>query len=180
MTTQKLIAAHLDLSQQEVSKLLDELGIDWRDTDLDTIRIQYIRKIRAVAAGHRSHDGMDLTRERVLTEQVERELKQFELAEKKGQLVNLEQLEPELRQMVGAWKTEVQGLPDRLKTELDALYGIDIDIQVLEEPVNATFSQLARYDAERAGTVAPAGDADGSAAEDEHDGLGSRAPEDVG
>src|SRR5438445_2300429 len=37
MTTQKLIAEHLDLSQPEVSALMAELGINWRTTPLEQI-----------------------------------------------------------------------------------------------------------------------------------------------
>ena len=180
MPTQKVIAEHLDLSQVEVSKLMAELGIDWKGTDLGTIRVQYIRKLRGVAAGHRSHDGMDLTRERVLTEQVERELKQYELAEKKGQLVSLAQLEPELVQMVAAFKTELTARDDKLKSEIDALYAIDLDPTLLEEHTRATLAQLARYDPQRAGTGTPAGDADGAGAEDDDDRVGASAPAHVG
>lgn len=180
MPTQKQIAEHLDLSQPEASKLLAALEIDWVKSDLATIRVLYIRKIRAVAAGHKSHDGADLTAERVLTEQVDREIKQFDLAERKGQLVSLVQLEPELRQMVAAFRTEVQGLPDKIKDELDALHGIDIDIALLEEHVHATFTQLARYDPECTGTRAPTRRATRAAAEDDDDELGAGAPADVG
>lgn len=159
MPTQNEIAEHLGLSQQEVSRHMNAMGIDWNGTDLATIRVLYIRKLRAVAAGHRSHDGMDLTRERVLTEQVERELKQYELAERKGQLVNLAQLEPELSLMVGAFKTELISRDDKLKATLDALYGIDIDLALLEEHTRAALTQLAQYDPERVGSDAPYGDA---------------------
>ena len=180
MPTQKQIAEHLDLSQAEVSKLMVELTIDWKKTGLDTIRVAYLRKLRAVASGHKSHDGLDLTRERVLTEQVERELKQYELAEKKGELVSLAQLEPELQQMVAAFKTELLARDDKLKADLDALYSIDVDLQLLEDHTRATLAQLARYDAEREGTRAPAGDADGAGAEDDDDAVGARAAPHVG
>jgi hypothetical protein len=172
MSTQKQIADHLDLSQAEVSKLMAELGIDWQGTDLETIRVQYIRRLRAAAAGHRSGD-MDLVAERVQTERVDRELKQFTLAEKKGSLVNLEQLEPELTQMVVAFRTELLSRDDKLKADLDALYGIDIDLQVITEHTHDALNQLARYDPEREGVAAPAGSADEAPAEDEHDGLGA-------
>ena len=176
MPTQKAIAEHLDLNQSEVSRHLADLGLDARTTDLATIRVVYIRKLRAIASGHKSHDGMDLTRERVLTEQVERELKQFELAEKKGSLVNLGQLEPELLQMVAAFKVELTARDDKLKAALDALYGIDVDLQLLEDMTRDSLAQLARYDPERAGAGAPAGDAPGAGSEDEHDAVGPRAP----
>lgn len=180
MPTQKQIAEHLDLSQVEVSKLVAELGISWKTAELSAIRVPYIRKLRAVAAGHKSHAGLDLTQERALTEQVDREIKLYDLAERKGRVVNLAQLEPELRQMVGAFKTEVAGLADKIKGEIDALHGIDVDIVLLEEHIHATFAQLARYDPERAGTGAPAGDADGAGGQDEHDDVGAKQPPAVG
>lgn len=180
MPTQKQIGEHLDLSQVEVSKLLAELGIDWKTSDLATIRVAYIRKIRAVAAGHKSHDGMDLTRERVLTEQVLRELKQYELAEMKGQLVSLEQLEPELVQLFSAFKTELLARDDKLKAALDAVYGVEIDLAILEEHTRGCLAQLARYDPERAGLAASDGAADGAGAEDVDDRVGAPASAHVG
>ena len=146
MVTQTEIASHLDLSQAEVSRHMADLALDWRVTSLDVVRVMYIRKLRAVASGHKSHDGSDLTHERVLTERLDRELKELLLAEKRGQLVNLDQLEPALRMMVGAFKSEVMALPDGIKTAIDALHGIDVDVAVLEELVNLTLKQLARYD----------------------------------
>jgi DNA-binding transcriptional ArsR family regulator len=180
MPTQKLIAEHLDMNQSEVSRHMAELALDWKTVSLEEIRVAYIRKLRAVAAGHKSHDGLDLTRERVLTEQVERELKQYELAERKGALVSVAQLEPELKQMFGAFKTELLARDDKLKAELDALYGIDVDASLLEEHTRAALIQLARYDPERDGHGAPAGGDDGTGAEDDHDGMGAEAPPHVG
>lgn len=171
MPSQKAIAEHLDLSQPEVSGFLAESGINWRTTDLAAIRVAYIRKLRAAAAGHRSTDGGDLIAERVMTERVDRELKELQLAEKKGQLVNLAQLEPELVQMVASFRTELLARDDKLKADLDALYAIDVDLQVLNDHTHESLTQLARYDPERAGIGAPACSADGAPGEDDDDGL---------
>ena len=166
MPTQKVIAEHLDLAQQAVSQHMTEMGIDWKKTSMDDIRVAYIRKLRGAASGHTSNDGeMDLTRERAQTERVDRELKLFTLAEKKGQLVNLEQLEPELAQMIGAFRVELSALGDKLKTEIDALYGIDLDAQLIEEHIRDTLAQLARYDTEREGARASSGEAAGAVGE---------------
>lgn len=144
--TQTVIAAHLDLDQSNVSRFLSKLEIDWRQTSLDEIRVLYIRQLREQAAGHRTADGTDLIQERILSERVDRELKQFTLAEKKGQLVNLDQLEPELMQMVGAFKSDLLTRDDKLKAELDALYGIDVDVQLLNDHTHGAFTHLSRYD----------------------------------
>jgi len=172
--TQQVIADHLDLSQAEVSKFLNQLDIDWKQSSLDDVRIAYLRKLRAQAAGHRSEDGLDLVRERVMTERVDRELKVFTLAEKKGQLINVAQLEPEIMQMIGAWRTELLGRDDKLKSDLDALYGINVDIQVLNDYTVAAFNHLARYDASHPVDA----DADsrivGAAGADIADGMGAQ------
>jgi hypothetical protein len=144
--TQQQIAGHLDLAQQNVSLLLQQLELDRDSATMDDIRVAYIRKLRTAAAGHKTDDGMDLVRERVLTERVDRELKQFTLAEKKSQLINVAQLEPELMQMVGAIRSELLSHDDKLKAHIDALYGIDLDLQVLNDYTFAALNHLARYD----------------------------------
>ena len=105
MPTQQQIADHLGLDQSAVSRHLGALGLDWKAATLDEVRVAYIKHLRAVAAGHMSQDGVDLTYERAMTERVERELKLLTLAEKRGQVVNVEQLEPELSRMIGAFRT---------------------------------------------------------------------------
>jgi len=146
MPTQVQIAEHLDLDQSAVSRMVDQLGIDWRNATIDEVRIVYLRRLRAQASGHRSEDGADLIYERVLTERVDRELKQFTLAEKKSQLINVGQLEPELTQMFGAFRSELMSRDDKLKAALDALYGIDVDVQVLNDHTFAALIHLSRYD----------------------------------
>lgn len=176
MPTQKQIAEHLDLSQPEVSKLMAELDINWKTTPLDAIRLAYIRRLRGAAAGHKTDDGQDLIKERVLNERVDRELKQLQLAEKRGQLVNVTQLEPELTQMFVAFRTELLARDDKLKADLDALHGINVDLQLLNDYTHDALQQLARYDPEHAGADPSAGGADEAAGADDDDGMGEGAP----
>ena len=156
MVTQTEIASHLDLNQSEVSRHMADLGIDWRVTSIDVIRVMYLRKLRSVASGHKSHDGSDLTHERVVTERLDQQLKELLLAEKRGQLVNLDQLEPVLLSMISAFKTDVLALPDKVKSAVDAQHGIDVDVLQIEELVDATLRQLALYDPD-AGAARAAG-----------------------
>lgn len=170
--TQQDIADHLDLSQKAVSQFLEQNKIDWMVSSLDEIRVAYIQNLRAQAAGHRSQDGLDLVRERVLSERIDRELKQFTLAEKKGTLINVAQLEPELQQMVGAFRIELLSRDDKLKSALDALHGIDIDIQLLNDHTYAALKHLARYDPGRAPDGRTAGVDDGAAGKNHADTMG--------
>jgi hypothetical protein len=168
------------MSQQAVSEQLKPLGLDWNVVPMDVIRLAYIEHLRGVAAGHRSADGLDLARERALTEQVDRELKQITLAEKKGQVVNLMQLEPELVRMFVAFRTELLARDDKLKAEVDALYGVDIDLNIINEHTVNALAQLARY----APSGAVAGDAPGAGGDtargDDNNGVGTGASAHVG
>lgn len=164
------------MSQQAVSQQLAPLGIDWKTASMNEIRLAYIEHLRAVAAGHRSTDGFDLARERAMTEQVDRELKQITLAEKKGQVVNLVQLEPELARMVVAFRTELLARDDKLKAEIDALYGIDLDLAYINEHTRNALAQLARYDPGGPSTAGTPGAAGGAAGGDDHHAVGQDAP----
>jgi predicted transcriptional regulator len=168
-TTQQEIAEHLDLSQAEVSKFLRSAGIDWKDASMDYIRVNYIRKIRGNAAGHRTEGGDDLVHERVLSERVDREMKIYTLAEKKGTLINVAQLEPELMQMVGAFKSELISRDDKLRAVLEAEYGIKVDVQLLNDHTYAALSHLARYDpGDSTVDVAPGAVAEPTGADQSH------------
>jgi hypothetical protein len=179
MPTQQQIADHIDISQQQVSELMAQLGIDWKTSSLAQIRLQYIRKIRAQAAGHKSETGLDLVHERVLTERVDRELKQLIVAEKKGQLINVEQLEPEIMQMVGAFRSELLARDDKLKFELDSLYAVNIDLNILNEHTNNALSQLARYDVGGEVIAVESSSIARTTRENEHAGMGESTSEDV-
>ncbi len=180
MPTQQQIAEHLDMNQSEVSRHLARLDIDWKTASIDAVRVAYIRNLRAMASGHRASDGSDLVHERVLTERVDRELKQLTVAEKKKLLINVEQLEPELVQMVVAFRTELLARDDKLASELTALYGVEVDAALLNEHTHAALAQLARYDASGAGTGASSGRTAGAADQDDDDGMGHSAPPVVG
>ena len=158
MPTQVQIAEHLDLAQKQVSEMVAKLGIDYRNASMDEVRIAYIRQLRAAASGHRSSNGDDLVAERVQTERVSRELMLLQLAEKRGRLVDVEQLAQAYSQMVGAFKTELLARDDKLKTELDALYGVNVDGELLNAHTRAALEQLSRYDAGGDGAADAAGE----------------------
>jgi len=173
MPTQKQIADHLDLSQPSVGELMSKLNIDWKTTPLEQIRIAYIRHLRSVAAGHRSDDGLDLTRERVMTERVDRELKMLQVAEKRGVLINVEQLEPELMNMVGAFRTELLSRDDKLAGDLFTLYGIQVDVTILNEFTFAALEQFSRYDPGSHSFAGATGVGSGAAGTTDDNGVGA-------
>lgn len=172
MPTQQAIAEHLGINQSEVSRHLAALQLDWKTASMDAIRLAYLAHLRGVAAGHRSADGMDLARERALTEQVDRELKQLTLAEKKGQLVNVAQLEAGLARQYTAFRIELEARDDKLKEEIDELYGISVDRDLIAGHTRDALAHLAGHDDVGDGTPAPSAPPGAPDAGDDDDGMG--------
>ena len=144
--TQSQIAEHIGVDQSRVSRLMKALGIDWREKSLDEIRLAYIGRLRETAAGFASVDGSyDLNKERALSERVDRELKTLQLAEKKKQLVNVDQLMDVLENVVVAFRQELLARDDKLKMELDTLYGTDIDVTILNDYIHNALNHLSGY-----------------------------------
>lgn len=164
--TQAEIAEHLGINQQRVSQIFQKLGIDWRQMTLDEVRLAYLGRLRDVAAGQASIDGeYDLNKERAMTERVDRELKQLQLAEKKKQLVNVADLMVEIENVFTAFRQELLSRDDKLKLELDTLYGIDVDVTILNEHTYNALNHLAGYlagdsgnSSESSGDRAPTGE----------------------
>lgn len=172
MPTQQAIADHLGINQSEVSRHLAALQLDWKTAGMDAIRLAYLSHLRGVAAGHRSADGMDLARERALTEQVDRELKQLTLAEKKGQLVNVAQLEAGLARQYAAFRIELEARDDKLKEEIDELYGISVDRDLISSHTRDALAHLAGHDDVGDGTPAPSAPPSAPDAGHDDDGMG--------
>jgi hypothetical protein len=131
--TQQQIADHLFMAQPTAHKHLARLAIDWKIASMDEIRGAYLEHLRGQGQAGRLSDGTELTRERALTEQVDRQLKEHQLADKRAQLVNVAQLTPAIDRMVAAWRASLLASDELLKAELDAFYGIDLDIRLLNK-----------------------------------------------
>lgn len=180
MPTQAQVAEHLGLDQSAVSRHLGKLQLDWRDASMDEIRLAYIDHLRGIASGNRSENGIDLVHERAMTERITRELKLLELAEKRNQLVNTTQLETAYGQMVDAFRAELLALPDKIIDDIRTLYGIDIEVELINEYVINALAELSGHDpggqrTDRA-TAQPADAAD----PDGHDGMGEALSAPVG
>lgn len=146
MVTQVEIAEHLGISERRVRDVLNNLDIDHKTESLDSIRLRYLEDLRGKAAGHISGEGFDLTKERVLTERIDRQLKELNLAERKQMLVNREQLYPALENAFVALKTSLMALAVQIKSTIDVQYGIDLDLEIVETEVNNALTTISRYD----------------------------------
>jgi phage terminase Nu1 subunit (DNA packaging protein) len=151
--------------------MLDRLGVDWRKAGIDDVRLAYLDHLRGVAAGRMGDDGMDLASERAMTERVNREIRILELAEKRGELVAVDQLEKHYGQMVDAFKSDLLALPDKIVEEIRTLHGVDVDVELINGHIYSSLEQLSGYDPDSEADPEASGQASGAAGENEVDGL---------
>lgn len=163
--TQTEIAKHLDMSERNAREVLKTLGIDWTATTLSAIRIAYIRDIREKAAGRSGDEQMSLTRARTKNATADTELKHIQIREKSGELVPVAGIEPQITAMITAARQELLSLPAQLAVEINALHGVDIDPDLIQQRIYDALNHLTRSN-----FADPAGD-DGQG----HEGMGSAA-----
>lgn len=89
--SQTKIAEHLDMSTRNLREVLGSLGLDWKDSSLDEIRIAYIRKLRETAAG-RGDDK--LSDARIRRELADARLKELQFAKENKMIINVDDIEP--------------------------------------------------------------------------------------
>lgn len=176
MPTQAEIAAHLGITQKSVSVAMTKLSLDWRTATMDEIRLEYLKRLREAAAGHVSAGGLDLVAEKAQTERVVRELKLLELQEKQGELINVEELKEDMTLTVLNFKNLLMARDERLKMTLDSIYGIDVDIGLLNDETYTALGALADLLDGDAKAEILARDGAASGAEAEHDGVGGGEP----
>jgi phage terminase Nu1 subunit (DNA packaging protein) len=139
----------------------------------------YIKFLQERAEG-RSAEGGELYDERTRLARLQSDELEMKLLERRGQLVNATQFEAAVGYAVMATRAELMTRDDKLKAELDALYGIDTDLSILNDHTRSALAQLARYDASSAGVAAPGVVAVCPAGGDDDDGLGEDTQAPVG
>lgn len=145
MATLQQIADHLGFGISDAGKHMKMLGINYVELSMDEIRLAYLTRLRKVAAQTMSEDGVDLVKERALTERVTRQIKELDLAERKGELIAVDQLKSSLRNSFLHIKTTMRGSAAKIKTIVDTRYGIDLDSEIIKLEIDNALSELSRY-----------------------------------
>lgn len=152
MPTLKVIGNHLDMSERNAGTICQNLGMDREQRTIDEIRTAYIRDLREKAAGRGGDAQGELVLARIRETNTNADLKELMVKEKAGELVNIEDIEPQLVSMVTAAKQELLSLPEKLGGDIKALYGVEIDVSMIQERINDALNQLAtslqRHDAD--------------------------------
>lgn len=147
MTTQQELATDLGLSQQAVAKALGKIGLfkrEWEAMPLEETRRLLVRHYCDLAASRGGDDQYGLTAERARESRLKGDLLQLQIQEKVAALIPADAVEQEWQALVAAATAEVLTIPGTLAATLKALYGIDVDPALIEQPFNDALNRLAK------------------------------------
>jgi len=145
--TQSEFGVLVGISQQAVSAHIASGVLTAGATLIEWLR-DYCYQLRREAAKHNTGDGSDLTRERVLTERVDRELKLMALHEKARHLVPADEVKPAMQAIVSRAKAELSAMTDKICMDIQALYGIDLNDDLVHKHVEEALKHLAEYESD--------------------------------
>lgn len=126
--SQQDIAEHLDLSQPAVSGLMEQLGIDWKSSDLSVIRVAYIRRLREQAAGRGGEAVGELAAERARLAKEQADKVAMQNAVTRGELAPVALLEEVLTKAASKVAGVLDAIPGMIRRRVPLLTADDIDL----------------------------------------------------
>ena len=129
---QKEIAEHLDLSQPAVSGLMDRLGIDWKTSTMDEIRVAYIRHLREQAAGRAASGDLDLATERARLAKEQADKVAMQNAVTRGDLAPVVMIEEVLTKTAARLAGIFDAIPGLVRRRVPSLRAEEIDLIAAE------------------------------------------------
>jgi phage terminase Nu1 subunit (DNA packaging protein) len=144
-TSKTRIAQHIDLSPRAFRRLIEEgmFGpVPPGGYDIDSVRVAYIRKLRAVAAGRSSPSGeVSLVDERAKLTRVNRERAQLELSVRRNQTIEQHYIIDVVDTAFAALREQFLALPGEISAQLVGLSEAEI-CAALDAKVAQIFESL--------------------------------------
>lgn len=151
MASLEQVAKHLEMSQVAVSKLIREGVIDRQERgqyDVDDVRAQYIRHIRAVASGRAASGDLDLGAERARLAKEQADAKEMENAVERGELVYISDVSKQFQLQLTKVRTKLLAIPTKVAAEVHASATIKEAKQIIEENIEDALRELVGYSQE--------------------------------
>ena len=140
------IAAHLDMSERNLTDVLRGLNLDYKIHDVEEIRAAYIRDLREKAAGRGGDHQIESTLARTRKDTAQATLYEIQIEEKAGQLIPVAKIEPFITSSIVAARQYILSLPRKWSQELKALNGLDIEESYFEYDLTDALNQLSEFD----------------------------------
>ena len=149
MATLNELAAHLDMQQSSLLKLITQGVITKQPRgqyDLDQARSEYIQHFRAINQGRMTKDGLDLQAERARLAKEQADAKEMENAIGRGDLVYIEDVAKQFENQLTKVRTKLLALPTKVAPECHASATV-LEVQsLIEAGVVEALNELVGYD----------------------------------
>lgn len=143
--TQLEVAEHLDMSERNAREVLKVLGIDWTQSNIDAIRVAYIRDMREKAAGR----GGEEQRERAIAQtreaQASAQLKELAYFKEVGMLAPIEVLQPLIENWAVHSRSETLNACEKLRAEIKSKHDLELDQALIDDTFGPAFIAIASY-----------------------------------
>lgn len=116
------------MSQQAVSQLMQDIGIDWKVASLNEIRVAYIRRLREQAAGRAAVGDLDLAGERAALARAQRERIEMQNSVTRGELAPVVLIEEVLTKAASKTAGILDAIPGMIRRRVPVLTADDIDL----------------------------------------------------
>ena len=147
--TQQDVADHLFLARPSFTLIVQKLGLNWKecsDWTLDRWREAYITRLREEAAGR----DQEVSDSRAKKELLESKLMELRLEKELGNIIEKQPAKEVLKTMCQDMASGVKSEVSRLKPILDAQFGIDVDMDFLNEYITDRIIDSLRNSVENA------------------------------
>lgn len=117
------------MSQQAVSALMEQLGIDWKTSNLDVIRKAYIQRLREAAAGRGGEGAVgELAAERARLAREQADKIAMQNAVTRGELAPVALIEEVLTKAASKVAGVLDAIPGMIRRRVPQLTADDIDL----------------------------------------------------
>lgn len=143
--TQAELTQHLDMSERNLRTILKTLDMPSRNPDIDTVRVAYIRHLRAQAARHPPPDsgGLNLTQKRAKLARVQRERQELALQKLRGELLDAKEVKQVAFSTARTVRDRLLCLPSRMVAMVTSMTSIrEIELLISQE-IRAALVSLA-------------------------------------
>lgn len=146
MASQTEIAEHLGLNKRTVQELLPKLGLPTRDCPIDQARLVYLDHLRAVASGHKSDDGYDLTKERARLSHHQANCEELKERQLIGELIPAEEVKAQWSDMILAVRAKILSLPGKVASIAMAAESLREVEEFVSEELHGALNELVEDD----------------------------------
>lgn len=149
-TTQGEMAKILGITQPRVHQLIEE-GVVVRDDSSGVLVIESMQNFYKLKAKI-TDDPADYEKEKALHEKAKRELAEIELAEKRGDMHNTQDIEIMVGGLLTVFKKNVLSIPSKMALILAGKSAEEIN-ELLTKEMSQCLTELSQFDASKLGDV---------------------------